>query len=110
MSEIIWTNHAKERNKERQISQKWVEETVINPDKTIKNEAGKLELKKEFGNFTVTVITTTSTEGKYLILSSWINPPIPGTIDYKNRSYFKKLRKAGNLKKFWLTFIHQFGL
>lgn len=110
MSEIIWTKHAQERNRERQITQNWVEQTVNNPDESKKTEDGKLESKKKFGDSTVTVITTKSSEGKHLILSSWINPPTYGTTNYKNKIYIKKLRRAGSLKKLWLTFIHQIGL
>lgn len=110
MSDFIWTNHAKERNKERQITEKWIEQTVNSPDETKALENGKTEYKKRFGNQTVAVVTTKSREGKYLVLSTWINPPNLGTYDFKKNEYLKKIKKAGNLKKLWLTFLHQAGL
>lgn len=110
MSNIIWTNHAKERNKQRQITEKWVEQTVNSPDETRPLEDGKTEYKKKFDNQTVAVVTTKSREGKYLILSTWINPPTPGTLDYKNKEYSNKIKRAGSLRKIWTTFLHQIGL
>lgn len=110
MSEIIWTNHAKERNKERQITQGWVENTINAPDKTTKLEDGKVEYRKKFNNQTVAVVCKKSREGKYLVLSSWINPPNYGTPEYKNKFYDKQLKKAGGFKKFWLTLLRQIGI
>lgn len=110
MSDIIWTNHAKERNKQRQITESWVEGTVNNPDSYREIEDGKTESKKKFENYTVTVITAKSKEGKYLILSTWINPPIYGTNDYKKSEYIKEAKKAGPFKKLLLTIVHQLGI
>ena len=110
MGDIIWTKHARQRNSQRQISENWAEQTVNSPDETKELEEGKTEYKKRFNNQTVTVVTAKSREGKYLILSSWINPPVPGTIDYKNRNYNKQMKSAGSFKKFWLTLLRQLGL
>lgn len=110
MSSIIWTKHAEERNRERQISQNWIESTVNNPDDFSEIEGGKIKSNKNFGNHTVSVITTKANSGRYLILSAWANPPITGTEDYKKENYRKKMKKANPLKKFWLTFIKQIGL
>ena len=110
MGDIIWTKHARQRNSQRQISENWAEQTVNSPDETKELEEGKTEYKKRFNNQTVTVVTAKSREGKYLILSSWINPPIVGTSDYKNKEYDKQMKKAGGLKKLFLTLIRQIGL
>lgn len=110
MSDIIWTKHAKERNKERKITENWVEQTINSPDKTKFQDDGKTEYRKRFGDQIVTVVATKSREGRYLILSTWINPPAFGTSDYKKDNYNKEMKKAGVIKKFWLTFVSQLGL
>lgn len=110
MSDILWTKHARVRNKERQITQSWVETTINAPDTTANLEDGKVEYKKKFKNQTVAIVCKKSGEGKYLVLSSWINPPNYGTQDFKNRFYKKQLKNAGGFKKFWLTLLHQIGI
>lgn len=109
MSGIVWTKHAEERNKQRGITQDWIEQTLNNPDASSQLDDGKMEYKKKFGEKTVTVISTKSKEGKYLILSSWINPPNYGTPEHKYKTYNKQLKKAGNFKKIWITILHQIG-
>ena len=110
MDNLVWTKHALERNKERQITISWVEQTVNNPGSFSEIEEGKTKFEKKFGIQTVWVVCTKTDSGKYLVLSSWINPPIIGTKDYKNKQYSKELSKSGLLRKFWLTLLHQIGL
>jgi len=110
MSDIIWTKHALERNRERQITQNWIEKTVNHPDEYSIIENGKIKSNKNFGQHTVTVITTKADSGKYLILSAWVNPPIPGTKDYKKENYKKKARNSSGVKKIWLTLLGQLGI
>ncbi len=110
MSRIVWTNHALKRNKERKISTSWVEQTINNPDNFSTIEEGRTKSWKKFNKHTVSVIYTKTKEGQYLVLSSWINFPNYGTADYKNKSYNKQMKKAGAIKKFWLTFLKQLGI
>ncbi len=110
MSDIIWTNHALKRNKERQITQAWIEKTINHPDEFSTIEGGKTKSNKIFGSYTVTVITTKSDSGKYLILSAWVNPPIPGTKDYKKENYKKNARNSSGFKKIWLILLGQLGI
>jgi hypothetical protein len=109
MSNIIWTKHAQERNKGRQITVNWIESSVNHPDSYSEIEGGKLKSFKNFGKHNVTVITTKTDEGKYLILSAWVNPPIIGTDDYKKEKLYKNLKKASSFKKLWLTLKAQLG-
>ena len=109
MSDIIWTKHAQARNRERQITQDQIEKTVNNPDEFSQIEGGKTKSNKNFGQHTVTVITTKVESGRYLILSAWINPPIPGTKDFKKENNRKKIRNSSGIKKIWLTLLGQLG-
>jgi hypothetical protein len=109
MGSIVWTKHALERNKERQITESWIEGTVNNPDDYSEIEGGKIKSQKKFGNHTVTVITARADSGKYLILSAWVNPPMPGTQDYRKESFQKSMKKSGGLGKFIHTLKNQLG-
>ena len=107
---IIWTKHAIERNKERQVTAAWVESTINNPDQSFPENEGRTKFIKKFEEQTVSVITAIASEGGYLVLSAWIDPPNPGTIDYKNEQFEKKMKIAGNLRRFLFTFLRQIGL
>lgn len=109
MSKIIWTKHAEERNRERQITQGWIEATINHPDNFSEIEGGKIKCVKNFGDYTVTVITSKTDSGKYLVLSSWVNPPITGTSDYKKGRYQNHIKKASSAKKLWITLCKQLG-
>lgn len=109
MSNIIWTNHARERNQQRQITEDWIETTVNRPDNYSEVEGGRIKSQKSFGQYTVTVITTKADSGKYLILSSWVNPPISGTMDHKNKSFQKNMKKSSGAKKIIRTILGQLG-
>src|ERR1043165_5025726 len=107
---IIWTKHALERNKERKVTVSWVEKTINSPDQSFAEEEGRTKYIKDFDKQTVSVVTTKTDNGEYLILSAWINPPNPGTQAYKNRAFNKQMKKANWFKKFWLSFLNQVGL
>lgn len=110
MSSIIWTNHARERNAQRLISEDWVMKTLNDPDESIPSNDQTIKHKKRFNNQTVSVVTKYTDKGEKLILSTWINPPTQGSSDFKNQQRNREMKKASNLKKFWLTILHQIGL
>lgn len=110
MASIIWTTHARERNSQRLISEDWITKTLNDPDQSLPSDDQTIKHKKRFEHQTVTVITKYTDKGEYLILSSWINPPTTGSIDFKNQQKNNEMKKASNLKKFWLTILHQIGL
>ena len=107
---IIWTKHAIERNRERQVTVSWVESTINSPDQNFSEEDGKIKYTKAFGKQTVSVITAKGSNGEYLVISAWIDPPNPGTADYKREEYEKQIKKAGTIRKFLITFLHQIGI
>lgn len=109
MSKIIWTNHARERNKQRDISEDYIHKTINNYDQNINSGDNKYTFKKRFNHQTVTVITKYTEHGEYLILSAWIDPPNFGTMDYKKNKNYRDMKKAGIIKKIWITLRSQMG-
>lgn len=53
---IIYTNHAKQRMEERDITIKQVEQTVYGPDYTMSSFEGKRTATKKIGNRTINVV------------------------------------------------------
>jgi hypothetical protein len=105
----IWTNHLRDRLKERRIPESYLTQTLNNPDKTFHND-GKTELQKRFEQRTVTAVAKENERGEKIVVSCWINPPFPGTTDAKKKSRYWEIQKASPWKKFWLTVLNQLGL
>ena len=108
-SHFIWTNHLRDRLKERKIPESYLNRTLSNPDRTIHNE-GKIELQKHFEERTVSAIVKENEKGEKIVVSCWINPPFPGTKDAKHKSRYWQKQKASFWKKMWLTVLDQLGL
>lgn len=110
MTSLIFTNHALQRMKERKLSQHLAEETFRDPDRKYPaKEHNTLEFHKRFENQSVTVIAKPNNRGEWIVLSSWIDPPNPGTEDYRQRQWYKEYQKAGFWGKLWLNITHQLG-
>ena len=107
----IWTNHALERLGQRGLSQDIAWRTFRYPDSTTAGKnPGTKEFQKKFGPSLVTIIASQNEKREWVILSCWIDPPLPGSIDIKKNEYWKKYKKAGFWGKFWLTLRKQIGL
>ena len=109
MNDLIWTNHARERLSARRIHKDLIIQAIISPDRTIPKN-GATEYQKQFNNQTIAAIVKENEKGENIILSCWIDPPNPGTKDFKIKQRRKEMHKAGALKKLWLTFLDQIGL
>lgn len=122
ITDVVFTNHAITRMKERGISGEWAWATVKKADK---NQPGKekhtTEFIKKFGAQTITVIGKKNDIGEWVVLSVWIDPPPIGTPDHikkqkylkkleKNKALDQKMEKASFWGKLWLTFRKQSGL
>lgn len=107
---LIITNHALERMKQRGISYSQVWETQKYPDfqDTIRGDA--TERKKMFENRTVSVVFTHNGRGETVVISCWMEPPLPGSADAKQQEWYKKYKKAGFWGKIWLELTKQFWL
>jgi hypothetical protein len=107
----IWTNHALERLGQRGLSQQLAWQAFNNPDHHEKGKnPGTTEFRKRVGNSTVTVIAKRNERNEWIILSNWIDPPLPGTHDFKKREEYLKYKKASLWGKVWYTLKKQLGL
>lgn len=107
----IWTNHALERLNQRGLTQQMASQAFSQPDSSFPGkQAGSIEYRKRFDKSWVTVIAKKNEKGEWLILSCWIDPPLPGTEDEKKLIAYRNFQKAGFWKKLWITFLRQLGL
>jgi len=106
----IWTNHAIQRLKERKILRKLIDQALYHPDKKLHKNAYITEQQKRIKGLTLAVIIKENENGEKIIVSCWVNPPFPGTKDYKLHQRFLAMKKASFMKKIWLTFLNQIGL
>ena len=98
----IWTDHAIERLDQRGLTQSIASSALTQPDELISGKKpGTQEYIKKVGTSTVTVITALSDEGKTLVLSCWVDPPLPGTKDAKKQQDWKNYKKSGTWGKIW---------
>jgi uncharacterized DUF497 family protein len=107
---IIWTNHALERLSQRGISQENALKAFRNPDKSFpgKHENSR-EYQKYFGEKRVTLIGKQNDQHQWVIVSAWIDPPLPGSIDEKRQKAYKEYRNAKGWKKVFLLIKRQIG-
>lgn len=108
---LIWTNHALERLKERGLSQETAWETFRRPDHSFAGkQSGTTEYRKRFGASLVTLIAKPNEKKEWVILSCWVDPPLPGSIDLKKQQDYRNYKKASFWGKLWLVFKKQMGL
>lgn len=110
MANFIWTNHVIQRLKERKVPQNLIIQVILNPDKTVVNREGAIEYRKKIQNQTVVALVKKNEKGEDVIISGWVDPPNPGTKDFKRKKRYIEMQKASFLKKLWLTFLDQIGL
>jgi hypothetical protein len=109
--DVIWTNHALERLGQRGLTQHLAWQAFRYADKSLPGKnAGTTEYQKRVGKSLITVIATQNEKREWLILSCWIDPPLPGSIDIKNNKYWQAYKKAGFWGKFWITIKKQLGI
>lgn len=106
----IWTNHALERLDQRGLTQDMAWQAFQHPDASERGKnPGTTESRKRFGNSTVTIISKQNEKRKWIILSCWIDPPLPGTLDFKKREDWQKYKKVSVWGKVWYTLKKQLG-
>lgn len=107
---IIWTNHAQEQLTRRGVLQATALQTFRSPDTTFSGKnPGTIEYEKKFGSAKVTIIAKQNEQKEWIILSGWIDPPLPGTADAKKKEAWKKYKKAGFWGKLWYHIKQQLG-
>jgi len=107
---IIWTNHALDRLNQRGLTQSLAYQSFAHPDKKFpgKNH-GTTEFQKKTAKSLVTIIATQNEQKEWLVLSCWINPPLPGSIDIEKKNYYRAYKKASFWGKFWVILKRQLG-
>lgn len=99
----IWTNHALERLGARGLTQELAWRAFQYPDHS-KNgkQKGSWEYRKTFGSSTVTVIAKQNEKHEWIILSCWIDPPLPGYLDDRKKQAYQKYKKSGFWGQLWM--------
>lgn len=110
MSNFIWTKHALQRLSDRKIPKSFADKTLESPDEAVPGEDGTIKIKKRLETQTATAIIKVNERNESIVLSFWLNPPNPGTKDFKYKEMRKEMKKASFIKKFWLTLRNQIGL
>lgn len=107
---VIWTNHALKRLDQRGLTQKMAYEAFQFPQSSVPGrEIGTIEYRRRWGNSLVSVIAKQNEKKEWLILSLWINPPLPGSIDLEKKNWQSAYQKASFWGKFWLEIKKQMG-
>lgn len=106
----ILTKHAYERLKQRGLTHNQTLDVFQNPDRTIAGKKeGTIEFQKREGKSLITLIAAKNNKNEWIILSCWIDPPLPGSIDEKKHEEYKKFKKTSGWTKFWLILKQQLG-
>lgn len=100
--DTIWTNHALERLSERGLSQNMAYEAFKRPDSSQKVRDGAIEYRKQFGPQKVTLIVKQNDQSEYVVLSCWVDPPLPGSKDDQKHKRYQAYQKAGFWGKLWM--------
>lgn len=99
----IWTNHALERLGVRGLTQELAWRAFQHPDHSDQGkQKGSFKYRKKFGNSTVTVIAKQNEKHEWVILSCWINPPLPGYLDDRKKKAWEKYKKASLWGQLWM--------
>ncbi len=108
---VIWTNHALQRLSDRGFTQDMALKAFNSPDSSMpgKND-GSIEYARKFNNSKITIIAKQNEKKEWIILSCWIDPPLPGSADFKKQENYRKYQKASFWGKFWITLKSQLGL
>lgn len=107
--EAIWTNHALKRLSDRGLSQKIAWKAFQYPDiSTPLDHSGTMQYKKGIGSSLVTVVAKKNDQGKWLIISCWIDPPVPGSADDFKHRRWEKYRQSNWITKIWMQFQRTF--
>lgn len=108
---LIWTNHALQRLSERGFPQKLAYSTFTSPAKTLPGrDTGSVEYQRWFGKSKVTVIAKKNDKKEWIILSCWIDPPLPGTEDHEKLQKYRAYQQSTGWKRWLLAILRQFGL
>lgn len=107
---VIWTDHALERIKERGIPKEYATEALKNPDSVSPSKEKGVRIRKQIEDKKLTLVVKKNEKSESVVLSIWMDPPMLGTKDYKNKQRYNEYKKGSLGKKIWLTVLKQLGL
>jgi hypothetical protein len=107
---LIFTNHALARLKERGFTKEQAYLTFSSPDNVRSGKKNNTwEYTKKFDKQTIILIVTNNNQNEKIVISAWINPPLPGTKDAIKRQKYWQYHKSSPLRKIWLIIKEQLG-
>ncbi len=98
--EVILTNHAKERMKSREINFFEIEKTINQYDRKSYSK-DTVEYYRKSRKYEYKVITKIS-EKKCVVISVWVDPPLPGSFDLIKKDRYRKYQKSSLGGKIWM--------
>ena len=108
---LIWTNHAMDRMAERYLKQDYAWQAYRYPDASHEQgDSGRIEYRKKFGERLVTIIVKQNEKREWIVLSTWVDPPFPGTKDHKKQERYHAYKKASFWGKIWHSLLGQMGI
>lgn len=107
---LIFTNHLLERMRQRGITHNQIWETFKHPDKQDENRKGATERTKKFEKYEITILFKHTPQNEVIIITCWMDPPLPGSQDARDKAWWENYRRAGFFGKAWLSFLKQTGL
>ena len=69
---FIYTKHARIRIEQRKLSKKQIENTVINPDKTLPGFKGRTLVQKSFGSNIIEVVYKREQNNFIILTAYWL--------------------------------------
>jgi hypothetical protein len=97
------------RLSDRRIPQNSVIQAILSPDEKSTHQ-DVTQYQKRIGKQKFGAVVRENNQGQDVILSAWVDPPNPGTTEYRRKKRFYEAKKASLAKKLWLTFLNQIGL
>lgn len=98
---VIWTNHALDRLRERGIAQGDAWAVWRSPDKSRYSQSkGGYVYSRDFGNQTIEVVAKQNEKKEWIILSVWAKPKLHKFAKVKKENWFVRLLNSFfNFKK-----------
>lgn len=73
-------------------------------------EPGTIEYVKTKDNYKTTIIAKQNEKKEWIIISAWVDPPMPGSVDVQKQEAYKRYQKSSFWGKLLLTLKRQIGL
>jgi len=98
--DIIFTKHVKTKMQSRNMKGVDIENTVTKYDKKSMTKE-TVEFYKKIGSYEYKVIAKENSKD-WIIISAWVNPPLPGSFDLVKKERYRKYLKANLIGKIWM--------